>query len=99
MTSHNLCCYKEVYVCNCLYNNEIANNVRQKTKTAVGHISIRLPHTSLWPYHGLLPAVRQRFWLLSTGVGRLDFIRVQRRRLHELVIYEVFPTRPDWCVG
>ena len=46
----------------------MSNNVLQKTKTAFGSFCILLPHNGLRVHQVLLPAVRQRFWLLSTGV-------------------------------
>ena len=49
----------------------MSNNVLQKTKTAVGSFCILLPHNGLRVHQVLLPAVRQRFWLLSTGVKLL----------------------------
>ena len=46
------------------------NKVLQKTKTAVANFRILLPHNVLVACQAWLPAVRQRFWLLSTGVRR-----------------------------
>ncbi len=46
--------FKERGVCG------MANNTLHVSETAVANFSILLPHNSLVPHHGLLPAVRQR---------------------------------------